>query len=177
MLTDKPRIPLKEILLYGLLPSPLKKLIYRIRGYRIGCGVSLGLGSVVIGKDVEIGERTSIGFFTVIRGKRIRLGTGVQIGVMSFLDTPHLDLGDGTKINEQVFVGGLQFPDSKLIIGRNCQVMQMTFINPTHTIRIGDDSGDWRQLAGPRDGAPALPGRWFSRTGRCQGAGVSTRGQ
>ncbi len=141
MLTDKPRIPLKEILLYGLLPSPLKKLIYRIRGYRIGRGVSLGLGSVVIGKDVEIGERTSISFFTVIRGKRIRLGTGVQIGAMSFLDTPHLDLGDGTKINEQVYVGGLQFPDSKLIIGRNCQVMQMTFINPTHTIRIGDDSG------------------------------------
>jgi acetyltransferase-like isoleucine patch superfamily enzyme len=94
-----------------------------------------------MGQDVEIGEHTSISFFTVIRGKRIRLGAHVQIGAMTFLDTPHLDLGDGTKINEQVFVGGLQFPDSKLIVGRNCQIMQMTFINPTRTIRIGDDSG------------------------------------
>lgn len=141
MLTEKPRIPFKEILLYGLLPSPLKKLVYRMRGYRIGPGVSFGLGSVVVGEDVEIGERTSISFLTVIRGKRIRLGAHVQIGAVTFLDTPHLEIGDGTKINEQVFVGGLHFPDSKLIVGRNCQIMQMTFINPTHTIRIGDDSG------------------------------------
>lgn len=141
MLTAKPRFPVKEILLYGLLPSPLKKLVYRLRGYRIGLGVSLALGSVICGEDVEIGKRTSVGFFTVIRGKRIRLGNDVQVGAATFLDTPHLELGDGTKINEQVFVGGLQFPDSKLIVGRNCQIMQMTFINPTRTIRIGDDTG------------------------------------
>jgi acetyltransferase-like isoleucine patch superfamily enzyme len=57
------------------------------------------------------------------------------------IDTPHLELGEGTKINEQVFVGGMQFPDSKLVVGRNCQIMQMTFINPCRSIVIGDDSG------------------------------------
>ena len=141
MLTAKPRFPIKEILLCGILPSPLKKLVYRLRGYRIGRGVSLSFGSVVVGEDVQIGDYTSIGFFTVIRGTRIHLGAHVQIGTVAFLDTPHLELGDGTRINEQVFVGGLQFPDSKLIVGRNCQIMQMTFINPTRTIRIGDDTG------------------------------------
>ncbi len=141
MLTDVARIPIKEIVLFGFLPSPLKKMVYRMRGYRIGRGVSFGLGSVVIGKDVEIGENTSISFLTIIRGKKIRLGAHVQIGAMTFMDTPNLELGEGTKINEQVYVGGLQFPDSALIVGRNCQIMQMTFINPTRSITIGDDTG------------------------------------
>ncbi len=141
MLTSKPRLPIKQILLYGLLPSPIKKLVYRLRGYRIGRGVSLAFGSVICGEEVDIGKRSSVGFFTVIRGKKILLGNDVQIGAATFLDTPHIEIGDGTKINEQVFVGGLQFPDSKLIVGRNCQIMQMTFINPTRSIRVGDDTG------------------------------------
>src|SRR6185312_9370214 len=31
--------------------------------------------------------------------------------------------------------------NSKFVMGRNCQIMQMSFINPTHSITIGDDSG------------------------------------
>lgn len=142
MLTAKPRFPVLEIALLGFLPSPLKRLAYRLlRGYRIGPGVSIGFGSVICGEDVEIGEGTSISFLTVLRGNRIRIGAHVQIGAFTILDTPHLEIGEGTKINEQVFVGGLQFPDSKLIVGRNCQIMQMTFINPARSITIGDDSG------------------------------------
>ena len=141
MLISKPRLPIKQILIYGLLPSPIKKFVYRLLGYRIGRGVSLAFGSVICGEEVDIGKRSSVGFFTVIRGKRILLGNDVQIGAATFLDTPHIEIGDGTKINEQVFVGGLQFPDSKLIVGRNCQIMQMTFINPTRSIRVGDDTG------------------------------------
>jgi acetyltransferase-like isoleucine patch superfamily enzyme len=141
MLTRKPRFPVREIALTGLLPSVLKRWLYRLRGYRIGKGVRFGLGSVVSGRDVDIGNGVSLGFMTIIRGRTIRLGNHVDIGSFSFLDTPHLEIGDGTKINEQVMCGGLQFPDSRLVIGRNCQVMQMTFINPTKSITIGDDTG------------------------------------
>lgn len=141
MLTAKPRLPLKGIILHGWLPSPLKKLLYRLKGYRIGRGVSLGLGSVIQGENVELGDHARVGFLTLVRGHTIRIGAHVQIGAMSILDTPHLELGEGTKINEQVFVGGLQFPDSRLVVGRNCQIMQMTFINPARSIVIGDDTG------------------------------------
>jgi acetyltransferase-like isoleucine patch superfamily enzyme len=141
MLTTKPRFPVREIVLFGLLPSFLKKIVYRLRGYRIGRGVSLGIGSVIQGEDVQLGDNVSIGFFTIVRGRKIRIDAHVQIGALTFLDTPNLELGEGTKINEQVFVGGLQFPDSRLVVGRNCQIMQMTFINPTRSITIGDDSG------------------------------------
>lgn len=141
MLTARPRFPVKQILLQGFLPSFLKRLLYRWKGYQIGRGVSFGFGSVICGESVEIGDHTTIGFFTIIRGKSIKLGAHVQIGSMAMFDTPHVEIGDGSKINEQVFVGGLQHPDSRLKIGRNCQIMQMTFINPTRSITIGDDTG------------------------------------
>ena len=141
MLIEKPRLPVKDILLFGILPNFIKKMVYRLKGYKIGKNVSIGFGSIVDAKEVEIGDNTSIGFFTVIRGRKVRIGNYVTIGSTTFLDTPHIEIGDGTKINEQVFVGGLQFPDSKFVIGRNCQIMQMSFINPARSVTIGDDSG------------------------------------
>jgi acetyltransferase-like isoleucine patch superfamily enzyme len=141
MLTEKPRIPIRSILLYGLWPGFIKVFLYRLKGYHIGKGVSIGLGSVVCGERVEIGDNTSIGFLTIIRGKEICLGSHVQIGSMTFLDTPYIEIGEDTKINEQVFVGGLQFPDSRFVVGRNCLIMQLSFLNPARSIVIGDDSG------------------------------------
>ena len=141
VLIEKSRIPIREILLFGLWPGFVKRWIYRLRGYRIGKGVSIGFGSVICGDRVEVGDHTSIGFLTIVRGKDIRLGAYVQIGSTTFLDTPYIDIGEGSKINEQVFVGGLQFPDSRFVLGRNCQIMQMSFINPARSIVVGDDSG------------------------------------
>lgn len=141
MLIKQARVPVKEILLYGLLPGWLKKSIYRLKGYRIGKGVSIGIGSVLIGKEVSVGDYTTIGFCTIIRGQKLTIGSHVQIGATTFLNTPYIEIGDGSKINEQVFVGGLQFPDSKFVMGRNCQIMQMSFINPARSITIGDDTG------------------------------------
>jgi acetyltransferase-like isoleucine patch superfamily enzyme len=141
MLLERPRIPMRDVLLFGLLPGILKIWVYRLRGYRIGKRVSIGFGSVICADRVDVGDDTKIGFLTIIRGKRVKIGSRVQIGSTTFLDTPHMEIGDGTKINEQVFVGGLQFPDSKLVVGRNCQIMQMSFINPSREITIGDDTG------------------------------------
>lgn len=141
MLIQKPRFPIRDILLFGLLPSYLKILIYRLKGYKVGKRVTIGFGSVVCGKEVSIGDYTTIGFLTVVRGDRIRIGSHVSIGSMTILDTPHMEIGDGSKINEQVFLGGLQFPDSRFVMGRNCQIMQMSFINPARSIIIGDDTG------------------------------------
>jgi acetyltransferase-like isoleucine patch superfamily enzyme len=141
MITAKPRFPIRAIILHGWLPSLLKCILYRFLGYRIGSRVKIGFGSVVCAKDVEIGDDVKVGFLSFIRGDRVRLGDRVQIGSICFLDTPNLEIGDDAKLNEQVYVGGLQFPDSRLRIGRNSQIMQMTFINPAKSITIGDDTG------------------------------------
>ena len=141
MLIQKQRLPLADILLFGFLPNFIKKLVYRLKGYKIGNNVIFGFGAVVCGEQVSIGNNSNIGFFTIVRGKNINIGSFVNIGSMTFMDTPHIEIGDGSKINEQVYIGGLQFPDSKIIIGKNCQIMQMSYINPAKSITIGDDSG------------------------------------
>lgn len=141
MLIKKPRFPIRQMILMGWMPSFLKVAFYRLRGYRIGKGVSIGLGSVIIGDDVKIDDLSSLGMLSFIRGKVIHIGRRVSIGSGTMIDTPHFEIGDGSKISEQVFIGGLQFPDSRLTIGRNCQIMQMTFINPAVSIEIGDDTG------------------------------------
>jgi acetyltransferase-like isoleucine patch superfamily enzyme len=141
MLITKERLPYKEILTFGLLPGPVKKLVYRLRGHKIGSHVSIGFGSVVCAENVSIGNHTKIGFFTIIRGKSVTIGSHVNIGAMTFLDTPYIEIGDGSRINEQVYVGGLQFPDSRFVLGKNCQIMQMSFINPSRSILVGDDTG------------------------------------
>jgi acetyltransferase-like isoleucine patch superfamily enzyme len=141
MLIPKPRFPVRQMALMGWWPGAAKKAFYRLKGYKIGRKVSIGFGSVVVGDNVVVGDGASIGFLSFVRGRHIRIGPRVQIGATTFIDTPHFEIGEDSKINEQVFIGGLQFPDSKLVIGRNCQIMQMSFINPARSVTIGDDSG------------------------------------
>ena len=62
MLIKNKRLPIKQLVLYGLLPSFLKKIIYRIMGYKIGKNVTIGLGSIILGTNVEIKDNTSIFF-------------------------------------------------------------------------------------------------------------------
>ena len=141
MLIKKTRIPVTHILLIGFLPSPLKKMVYRLKGYKIGPGVKLSLGSVVIGKEVTIGERSSIGFFTIVKARKIQIARYVKIGAMTAIDTEQLFIDDDARINEQVYIGGTKSPDSALILGKRTIIMQMSYINPTRPIIVGDDSG------------------------------------
>jgi acetyltransferase-like isoleucine patch superfamily enzyme len=140
MLINKYRIPVGQILLYGFLPSVLKVFVYRLKGYKIGKKVSLGFGSVICADTVEVGDYAKFGFFTILRGKRICIGPHASIGSTSFIDTPFIEIGDESKINEQVFIGGMQSHDSKFVLGKNCQIMQLSYINPAISITIGDDS-------------------------------------
>jgi acetyltransferase-like isoleucine patch superfamily enzyme len=140
LLIQKPRIPIKDFMLFGFLPGFLKRAVYRLRGYRIGKKASIGFGSVICGKDVDIGDYSKVGFFTIIRGEKIKIGSHVSIGSTTYIDTPIIEIGDESKINEQVFIGGLQFHDSRFIMGRNCQIMQLSYLNPARGIVIGDDS-------------------------------------
>ena len=41
MLIEKKRIPVKDVLLYGLWPRLFKNIIYRLKGYRIGKKVKI----------------------------------------------------------------------------------------------------------------------------------------
>jgi acetyltransferase-like isoleucine patch superfamily enzyme len=141
MLIKKNRIPVLHIITIGLLPSFLKKMVYRFKGYKIASDVNLSIGCVVIGKDVEIGKKSSIGFFTIVRANRIKIGRFVKIGAMTAIDTELFSIDDDARINEQVYIGGMKTPESALIMGKRTIIMQASYINPTKPIIIGDDSG------------------------------------
>ena len=141
MLIKKNRIPVLHIITKGILPSFLKKIIYRCKGYTIASDAKLNIGCVVIGKDVQIGTKSSIGFFTIVRANTINVGRFVKIGALSVIDTEYFSIDDDARINEQVYIGGMKTPESALIMGKRTIIMQASYINPTQPIVIGDDSG------------------------------------
>ncbi len=141
MLIKKRKIPLRELVFLGFLPSFLKVWLYRNKGYRIGKNVSLGLGSVIIGKNVEIKDNTKIGFLTLIRAGKIAIGRYVTIGSFIYIDTEELEIGEDSEIREYVYVAGLKTPESKLKLGKRCGIFQYCFLNPTKPIILGDDCG------------------------------------
>lgn len=141
MLIKKERIPVKHILLIGILPSFLKKLIYRWKGYKIDRNVQLSFGAVVIGKKVRIGEGVKVGFFTIVRGSEIVLERFARIGSMSVIDTERIFIDEDARINEQVYIGGMKTPESSFHLGKRAIIMQLSYLNPTLPISIGDDSG------------------------------------
>ena len=141
MLVKRSKLPLGSLIAFGWMPGSLKVLVYRLLGYRIGRGVSLGLGSVIVGKDVEIGPESSIGLLTIIRGRKVTIGPRVRIGMATIIDCPVVEVGEGTRINNQVVVGGMETPQSAFRIGRNCILMEWSFVNTTLPVTIGDDVG------------------------------------
>ena len=141
MLIKKKKIPVLQIALIGMFPSFIKRIIYKLKGYKIGKNVSFGIGSVIIGKEVEIKDNTKIGFITVIRARSIKIGRFVQIGSMTMIDTERIEIDEDTRINEQVIIGGIKTPESFIKIGKRVIIMEYSYINPTKPIIIGDDTG------------------------------------
>lgn len=141
MLVKKASLPIGHILLVGWLPSALKKFIYRRMGYDIGANVHLSFGSVVIGRRVRIGDEAQLGMLSIIQGRTLCIGPRVRIGMLTIIDCPIVEIGEGTRINNQVVVGGMLTPDSAFRMGRNCILMEWSFVNTTQPVTIGDDVG------------------------------------
>ena len=141
-LIAKDRIPLRHMLLFGWLPSPLKRLDYRwLLGYRIGKGVRFSFGGIVVGKSVELGDHVEIGLLAIVQGRNITIGRHSSVGTMSYVSCETIQIGEDAKIREQVYVGGPQLPDSRFQLGSRTIILQLAFINPTKPVVIGDDTG------------------------------------
>jgi acetyltransferase-like isoleucine patch superfamily enzyme len=141
MLVKKNKIPFAHIATIGILPSFAKKAIYRMRGHQIGRNVSIGFGSVIIGKQVRIADHVKVGIVTVVRAAEIQIARHVTIGSFTMIDTGRLIIGEDARINEQVIVGGMKSPDSSLTLGERTIIMEYSFVNTTRAVTIGDDSG------------------------------------
>jgi acetyltransferase-like isoleucine patch superfamily enzyme len=138
----KQRLPLAHLALYGWLPSPLKVWAYRtFRGYRIGKGVKLAFGAVILGEHVEIADGVEIGLLAIVMGRSIKIGRFSSVGTMSYVSCERIEIGEDARIREQVFVGGPQLPESSFKLGSRTIILQLASINPTKPVTIGDDTG------------------------------------
>jgi len=138
----KKRLPLGHLALYGWLPSPIKVWAYRtFRGYRIGKGVKLAFGGVIIGEQVEIADGVEIGLLAMVMGRSIRIGRFSSVGTMSYVACERIQIGEDARIREQVFVGGPQLPESAFTLGSRTIILQLASINATKPVTIGDDTG------------------------------------
>jgi acetyltransferase-like isoleucine patch superfamily enzyme len=96
---------------------------------------------VVAGKTVDLGDNVEIGLFAVVQGRSIRIGRHSSIGMLSYLSCEVIEIGEDAKIREQVWVGGPALPESRFVLGSRTIVLQLTSINPTKPVIIGDDTG------------------------------------
>lgn len=103
--------------------------------------MSIGIGSVIIGKKVSIGNNTKIGFATIIRAKEISIEPFVTIGSFTIIDSGKIRIGEDARINEQVIIGGMKTHQSGLDLGKRTIIMEYSFINTTMPVKIGDDTG------------------------------------
>src|SRR5438045_9731739 len=98
-LLPKTRIPLRHLILFGWLPSPLKILAYRLLlGYRIGRGVHFSFGGIVVGKSVELGDNVEIGFLAVVQGGRIKMGRYSSVGPLRYLACERTNIVEMTMV-------------------------------------------------------------------------------
>jgi len=138
----KKRIPFRHLIVFGWMPSALKVWAYRhLLGYRVGRGVRMSFGGVVVGKNVTLGDHVEIGLLAVVMGRTIEIGRHSSVGTMSYVSCEKITIGEDARIREQVFVGGPQLPESSFTLGSRTIVLQMAYINPTKPVTIGDDTG------------------------------------
>jgi acetyltransferase-like isoleucine patch superfamily enzyme len=134
-------IPFAKMLLIGFLPNFLKVIYYRIRGAKVGKKVRFGVFSLVTADEFEIGDYSRIGAFSFVNAKEVRIGKRVHVKALVAIDTGFVEIGDDSVIMEQVVVGGMLTPRSRISIGKRVKVFSFSFLNPTEPLIIEDDVG------------------------------------
>lgn len=117
-----------------------KILFYRSKGAHIGNNVSIGLGSVIVAKNIYLADDVAIGEDTYIEADELKLGEMVQIGRNCQLVSGTIDIGDVTTITDYVIfdLSGGKSHLSQVIIGSRCLLAKEVYLNASRTIDIGD---------------------------------------
>ena len=138
----KARLPLKSIILVGILPSCIKKQIYRLKGYKIGKNVIFSFGSIIKAKEsCIIGDNTRFGMFNIIIGNKIVIGKHCSIRSLTYLACHDIIIGDEVIISENVVIrAGHPSPQSKIIIKNKVHIFPYALIDPSYPIYIDEEA-------------------------------------
>ena len=140
MLTDKKRIPILQMILFGILPNFLKILSLRFRGKTIGKRVKIGYGSIVLADNLTIEDNVTIGFGSIIRGKDISIKRYGSIGSLVHIDVTSVRIGEDVTIRENVLIGGNPTHESAFEIGDRSHIGISCRINTSRRVSIGSET-------------------------------------
>ncbi len=134
-------IPLRKMLTIGLLPSGLKKTLYRLQGNHIGKHVKLSLGSVLLCKNkFSIGDNSHIGFFTSISGRTLQIGHSCNIRSAVVILADNIQIGNEVTISETAILrAGHLSEKSSLIIDDLVHIFPTTTIDPSRLIHLQEE--------------------------------------
>lgn len=142
MIINRSRLPIKHMLTIGLLPSALKVGYYRWRGAKIGKGVKIGIGAVILSNDIEIGDGTTIGMATSITCAKLKIGKRTKIRPLVLIDAREISIGNDVIISETALIRSLiPSTQSKIILHDRVHIFPFTVIDPSRKVEIGEESG------------------------------------
>jgi acetyltransferase-like isoleucine patch superfamily enzyme len=132
---------MKHMLTIGLLPSALKVGYYRWRGAKIGKGVKIGIGAVIVSNDIEIGDGTTIGMATSITCVKLKIGKRTQIRPFVLIDAREISIGNDVTISEVALIRALHpCMQSRIILRDRVHIFPFSVIDPSRKVEIGEES-------------------------------------
>jgi len=125
----------------AILPSGIKKIIYKMMGYKIGKNVKLGIFSAIEGKNVTLSNKVHLQAFTIIKGKDIRLDTNARVFPGTVIDVETFNLGVNSTIMDSCTATNMINSKAKLSIGNNVKIFPECFLDATSGLCIEDGVG------------------------------------
>lgn len=122
----------------SLLPSWLSILFRRLLGAKIGSGVKLSFGAMVLipNNQLIIGDNVSIKSLALIRGKRLTIGNYSVISSFVKINVDDLEMGKHTAIGPFTTLGGI-----KICIDDHSRIFEYCYIDASRPVKIGKRVG------------------------------------
>ncbi len=126
---------------FRALASDMKVHLYRLHGARIGDGVRIDPGAIIIADEIHIGAASSIGADSVIECEFLRLGRLVAFGKRTRARCRRIDVGDALWSKDDVVIGGggSDEPGAALSAGDACFFGEGAYLNTCHPLRLGHE--------------------------------------
>ena len=124
-------------ILLGLLPSFLSKPLHRLRGYRIGKGCRIHIGSFLFCDSFEMGDGGRIGPLAVIKCRQFSAGRHLKTGPAVLVNTPQVVLGHYVQLSGPSVIMSDVVPNAGIRIGDHSRVFPFCWLECGAGISIG----------------------------------------
>ncbi|MBI4519138.1 MAG: E3 binding domain-containing protein [Deltaproteobacteria bacterium] len=126
---------------FRALAGDSKLQLYREHGARIGEGVRLEAGAIIIARNIAIGAASIIGADSTIECERLQLGRLAAFGKRTRVRCRSLEIGDALWSKDDVMIGGGGSDESgaHLRAGHACFFGEAAYLNPCHPVTLGDE--------------------------------------